>query len=143
MTATITTRGAEGIRRSHRDREEKNGLAYGFKAVTLRKGKLEDLVEVRVAFTKSGTCYAVAWIYQPPEYCPDGAGMWGSGSGSAGGYGYHKGSAAVEQALHRAGVTLDEGIGGRGWEITREAILATGRALINNAAPVYLVEMYA
>lgn len=77
MNAAITTRGAEGIRRSHRDREEKNGLAYGFKAVTLRKGKLEDLVEVRVAFTKGGTCYAVAWIHQPPEYCPDGAGMWG------------------------------------------------------------------
>lgn len=143
MNAAITTRGAEGIRRSHRDREEKNGLAYGFKAVTLRKGKLEDLVEVRVAFTKGGTCYAVAWIYQPPEYCPDGAGMWGSGSGSAGGYGYHKGSAAVEQALRRAGVTLDKEIGGRGWEITREAILATARALVNDSAFVYLVEMYA
>ena len=143
MNAAITTRGAEGIRRSHRDREEKNGLAYGFKAVTLRKGKLEDLVEVRVAFTKGGTCYAVAWIHQPPEYCPDGAGMRGSGSGSAGGYGYHKGSAAVEQALRRAGVTLDEEIGGRGWEITREAILATARALVNDSAFVYLVEMYA
>lgn len=143
MTATITTRGAENIRPSHRDREAKNGLAYGFKAVTLRKGELEELVEVRVAFTKSGTCYAVAWLYQPPEYCPDGAGMRGSGSGSAGGYGYHKGSAAVAQALHRAGVTLDEGISGRGWEATKEAILATARALVNNAAFVYLVEMYA
>ena len=143
MKATITTRGAEGIRISHRDREEKNGLAYGFKAVTVRKDKLEDLVEVRVAFTKSGMAYAVAWIYQPPEYCPDGAGMWGSGSGRAGGHGYHKGSAAVEQALHRAGISLDEAIGGRGGEATKEAILATGQALVNDAVPVYLVEMYA
>lgn len=143
MVATITTRGAEGIRRSHRDREEKNGLAYGFKAVTPRKGKLEDLVEVRVAFTKSGTCYAVAWIYQPPEYCPDGAGMRGSGSGSAGGYGYHKGSAAVSAALRSAGLAFNEPFGGRGWEATKEAILAAGRAMVNDAEPVYLVEVYA
>lgn len=143
MNAAITTRGAEEIRRSHRDREEKNGLSYGFKAVRVKGDALEDLVEVRVAFTGGGTPYAVAWIYQPREYCPDGMGMWGSGSGTAGGYGYHKGSAAVEQALNRAGLTFDEGIGGRGWEAAKAAILAAGRALVNNAEPVYLVEMYA
>lgn len=143
MKANITTRGAENIRPSHRDREEKNGLAYGFKAVTVQKEKLIDLVDVRVAFTKGGTCYAVAWLYQPKEYSPDGAGMWGSGSGSAGGYGYHKGSASVEQALHRAGLVFDEPFGGHGWSATKEAILAAGRAMVNDAAPVYLVEMYA
>ena len=143
MTATIVKRGAYGMNRTHRDREEKNKLSYGFKAVHVHNGALEDLVEVRVAFSGGGSAYACAWLYQPYEYSPDGAGMWSNGSGSAGGGGYHKGSAAVSAALRSAGMSFDEDFSGRGWDLTKAAILAAGRAMVNNSEPVYLVEMYA
>lgn len=143
MKATITKRGTYGMNRVHRDREEKNKLSYGFKAVRLHNGALEDLVEVRVAFSAGGSAYACAWLYQPYEYSPDGAGMWNNGSGSATGAGYHKGSAAVSAALRSAGLSFSEPFDGRGWELTKEAIVAAGRAMVNDAEPVYLVEVYA
>lgn len=49
---------------------------------------------------------------------------WADGSGSAGGYGYHRPSAAVQEALERAGVTLSEDISGRGDSAIRDAVQA-------------------
>lgn len=45
--------------------------------------------------------YAVLWVR-----CADG--HWTSGSGHAGGYGYHKESAAIADAISSAGVTLQD-----------------------------------
>lgn len=52
-----------------------------------------------------------------------------SGRGHAGGYGYHKASAAIGSAIESAGITLSEDINGRGQSAIREAMLAIGLAL--------------
>ncbi|QDP50958.1 MAG: hypothetical protein Tp136DCM211861_3 [Prokaryotic dsDNA virus sp.] len=69
----------------------------------------------------SSKVYCLAWLSGPDEY--------GSGHGSAGGYGYCKASAAMEVAIKLAGVDLSENIGGRGETAMRDAALAVGRML--------------
>lgn len=80
MNATMIKQNAEGIRLSHREREEKNGLARGYKAVYMDAGKLVDLVDLRIAFTSSGTPYACVWCYQPGEFAKNDM----AGAGTAG-----------------------------------------------------------
>lgn len=144
MKATMIKKNFYGIRPSHREREEKNGLSRGYKAVYMDNGKLVDLVDLRIAFTKSGTPYACVWMYQPSEFNNNEmAGVWNAGSGTAVGYGYHKGSAAVESAFKSAGIKFDKVIGGRGWECVKYAVQAAGEMLVENSVPVYVVEMNA
>ena len=52
-----------------------------------------------------------------------------SGRGHAGGYGYHKASAAIGSAIESAGITLSGDIRGSGESAIREAMLAIGLAL--------------
>jgi hypothetical protein len=52
-----------------------------------------------------------------------------SGSAKAGGYGYHKGSVALEYAIQNAGFTLSGRIGGVGESAMREALLAIATAI--------------
>lgn len=49
-------------------------------------------------------------------------------SGTASGYGYHKGSAALADAISNAGIKLSENIAGRGNTAMHEALLAIARA---------------
>ena len=124
--------------------KKKNGLARGYKAVYVDDGKLIDLVDLRIAITKSGTPYACVWMYKPPKFDHnESVGSWNAGSGTAAGGGYHKGSAAVESAFHSAGIRFDKAIGGRGWECVKDAVKAAGEMLVENSVPVYVVEMYA
>lgn len=123
----------EGIRGTIRDRIYKNGLDHGYKAVTLQGGELRELVDLRTAFTSGGTAYACIWVH--------GNNFWNSGSGSAGGYGYDKPSAAAEAAIRAAGVHLDHNISGMGNGAIMEAVKAIGEALADS--PVFVVEMYA
>lgn len=146
MKATITGENIEAIRTSDRDRLYKNGLDHGYKAIMVKGGQLEELVELRISSTAS-VAYACAWLYSPKVKDKDGHtvkdAFWNSGSGRAGGYGYHRQSAAAESAFARAGVKLSEAIGGRGDQAIREAVEAAGKALAPKGARVYVVEMYA
>lgn len=135
MNATIIKENVEGIRHQHRERQEKNGLHHGYKAVAIKDGKMIDLVDLRIAYTSGGTPYACIWLHSPTTH------MWSHGSGTASGYGYHKASAAVDTAISNAGVRLSESINGRGDAAIREAVDAIGVALEPNA-PVYVVEMH-
>lgn len=47
-----------------------------------------------------------------------------SGSGSAGGYGYHRPSAAAAEAIRNAGIELDADISGRGNSAIEDAVKA-------------------
>ena len=144
MTATIIKRNCEGIRTTHRDRQYKNGLAHGYKAIAIIKGEAVDLVDLRISYTSGGTAYACIWLYQPVNFDAGVMGSgWSNGSGSAGGYGYDKGSAAAATAIRSAGVQLSEDIDGRGASAVREAVKAVGEALAAGTWPVYVVEMYA
>lgn len=64
------------------------------------------------------TVYCVVWIWSDKP---------ARGYGKAGGGGYHKRSAALGEALSRAGVSLDAGIDGRGDSAMDEAMLALAR----------------
>ena len=47
-----------------------------------------------------------------------------SGTGSAGGYGYHRPSAAASEAIRNAGIELDQNISGRGDSAIEDAVKA-------------------
>lgn len=69
----------------------------------------------------ASNCYACVWI--------NGNSNHGAGGGKAGGYGYHKESAAIQEALESAGVALSEDIGGRGDQAMFEALEAVAKAV--------------
>ena len=64
------------------------------------------------------TVYCVVWIFSDKP---------ARGYGKAGGGGYHKRSAALGEALSRAGVILSEPINGCGDSAMNEALLALAR----------------
>lgn len=65
--------------------------------------------------------YCCVWLWNDAASARGGA--------YADGYGYHRGSAALEAALSSAGVTLSEPIGGVGDSAEREALEALARHL--------------
>lgn len=81
--------------------------------VALKGGKIHHPVVARFYMGRSAqasTVYCSVWISKPGEIRKDGEGytdgFYTSGRGSAGGYGYHKESAALASALSSAGVEL-------------------------------------
>lgn len=124
--------GTSNVKMQDREREEKNGLARGYKAITIKDGKMLELVDMRLAVSSSGTWYACIWCKGDE---------WNSGSGRASGNGYHKASAAAAYAIRAAGIQLDEDIDGRGWTAVETAIKVIGEYL--SGGEVFVVEMYA
>lgn len=81
-------------------------------------GRLDSAISLRLYGTGNKN-FACLWIF----------GQDRRGSGSAGGYGYHRPSAAAQEAIDNAGITLAQPIDGGGEESMREALLAIARAL--------------
>ena len=72
--------------------------------VRLPSGEMREVITVRCYMGRSASAsviHAVMWVK-----CADG--HWTSGSGHAGGYRYHKESAAIADAISSAGVTLQD-----------------------------------
>jgi hypothetical protein len=85
-------------------RKEKQPF-YSFSLIDLDNA--EESAVIRLYYSASGARnYACLWILRD--------GFYASGSGKAGGYGYHRPSAAAQEAFTRAGVKLAEPIDGRG-----------------------------
>ena len=124
-------------------------LADRYRLVAVADGErvqgapLAELAQVDIYEGRSrnaSTVYASAWIRGARD-CP-------SGSGSAGGYGYHKASAAAAEALRAAGVRListdAEGrerpadIGGAGESAIIAALFAVGVALGAPLSALYI-----
>ena len=104
-----------GINISHR--KEGNAF-YSFSLIDLDKGK--ECAVLRLYNSVSGARnYACLWVFGEPFYC--------SGSGFAGGYGYHRPSAAAQNAFDTAGIKLAEPIDGRGDSAIEDAMRALGR----------------
>ena len=61
-----------------------------------------------IIFDSSATKFFISIIFLSRS-CSHGVGI-------AGGCGYHKGSAAIETALHEMGIKLDRAIGGTGYD---------------------------
>lgn len=83
-------------------------------------GRLDPVISLRLYGTGAKN-YACLWVSLPAGHR--------SGSGSAGGYGYHRPSQAAEEAIRNAGFKLDTAIGGVGEEAMREALLAIAEAI--------------
>ena len=100
---------------------DKKELTKTFNVVT---DGLKEVVTVRCYKGRSAsasTVYASIWI--------NASGIYTSGKGKAGGYGYHKESAAIAEAIESAGITLDANISGVGDGAIYEALKAIARAL--------------
>ena len=85
----------------------------------------QEIIDLRLYMSRSGDgaspIYGSIWI--------NGNNQHTSGSGTAGGYGYHKGSAAAGDAISSAGIVLDKDINGRGDSAIKEALTAIARAM--------------
>ena len=86
--------------------QARNAINYGGQKETLSRFVVMDktgkeFVDCRVYMSRSrsaSTVYASIWVH--------GNGVYTSGKGSAGGYGYHKESAAIQDAITSAGIEL-------------------------------------
>lgn len=84
----------DGKKVSQNRKEDK--LYYGYKVITK---DFKTLIDLRIYRTNSKN-YVCIWISSKDNY--------GCGGGSAGGYGYHRPSQAVESAINDAGIDLME-----------------------------------
>jgi hypothetical protein len=79
----------------------------------------ETPVTVRFYTVNGGVWYCCAWIRGEDIYV--------HAQGKAGGYGYHKPSAAFADAMRSAGIRFDSGISGRRDSAINEAVEALAR----------------
>lgn len=126
---------------SYRERQEKH-FYTGYKVVCVADDKLVELVDARIGATDS-CCYASVWLdtkYTDNNYYN----QYGDAraSAKAGGYGYHRASAALEAAFTRAGMRFNIGCSGMGESMMHDCLLAAGEYLKPTGAKVYLVECY-
>lgn len=128
MNATII-HGAGGFNPCHR--REKNFVGAYIALATTPEGVVE-CVDLKLYSTDS-RAYACVWLS-----CP---GHSSRGSAMAGGYGYHRASAAAGRALRVAGVSLSEDIAGRGDGAIRAAVEAAARAMYPDCA-VHIVHAH-
>lgn len=117
----------DGINESHR----KDALYQSIKAIDPKTGA--TIVDARIYWPGS-VCYACLWVRGKKGWC--------TGSGKAGGYGYHKPSAALGEAIDSAGIELSEHISGRGDSAMREAVEAIAKA-VSGKRKVFIVEAFA
>lgn len=126
---------------SYRERQEKH-FYNGYKVVTIVNDEMETLIDARLGGTSS--ChYASIWLntkYTDYDYYI----KYGDAraSAKAGGYGYHRASAALESAFSRAGMHFSIGCSGMGESMMRDCLLAAGEYLKPTGAKIYLVECY-
>lgn len=87
------------------------------------KGDSKAIVELRLYGTGSRN-YACLWVNDHSS-----SGISTSGTGWAGGYGYHRPSAAAQEAINNAGFSLSKSISGVGDGAIEMAVKAIAEAL--------------
>ncbi len=83
----------------------------------------------------ASNCYCCVWIHGDDSH--------GRGGGKAGGYGYHKESSALQEALNAAGVSMSEGIDGRGDQAMFAALESVARAVVKGKRKIFRVMAHA
>lgn len=112
-------------------------------AVAINKdGRAYDAVTLRLYGTAARS-YACIWTASNCAW-DKARDLWRNGSGTAGGYGYHRASAAAQYAITNAGIELSEDIGGRGDYAMEEAVHAIARAMWGeDIAHIYITKAHA
>lgn len=126
---------------AYRDREEKH-FYTGYKVVTIVNDEMIELIDARLGTTEN--ChYAVIWLncfYSNEDFaCENGRAC---GAGKAGGWGYHRESAALAAAFSRAGMKFNISCSGMGESAMRDCLICAGEYLKPADAKIYLVECY-
>lgn len=117
---TLNITPQDGINaKAHR---KENKFQEAFLLMAIYKGELIQIAELRIYGTNAKN-YACFWLHDKKSntYC--------SGSGSAGGYGYHRPSAASNEAIESAGIKLSNSISGRGDSAQEQALYSIGKKL--------------
>lgn len=132
---------AQDMPASYRDREEKH-FYTGYKVVTIVNDEMIELIDARLGATEN--ChYAVIWLncfYSNENFaCENGRAC---GADKAGGWGYHRESAALEAAFSRAGMKFNIGCSGMGEGMMRDCLICAGEYLKPADAKIYLVKCY-
>ncbi len=94
----------------------------------------KEAVTLRIYYTEA-RAYCCVWLH--------GFDLWQKGAAYAGGYGYHRGSAAAAYALQNVGVKLSESIDGCGDSAIRNAVEAVTRALYPAAVCIHVSDAHA
>jgi hypothetical protein len=119
-------------------RKKKNGFYAEYSALfaDAETQEMHAPVVLRIYYP-GNVCYSCIWIsnYHPgfqSDYIST------RGSGTAGGGGYHKQSAAAQAAINNAGFELSLPIDGRGEGMMRDAVLAIADAIGFSGARVHV-----
>lgn len=115
MKANITA-----MRETPRNMHRKDSLDKEIAVIDPANGRA--IVTARIYYPGS-VAYACIWIASTPKT------PFARGTGKAGGYGYHKASAALAAAISDAGIVLSESISGVGDSAMRNACEAIARAV--------------
>ena len=107
----------ENFNKNHR---KENHFMEQYTALVLTKDGTREAVTLRVYGTRAMN-YVCLWFNNGDQ--------WAAGTGSAGGYGYHRPSAAAAEAFTKAGVELSDRIQGCGDEAIRDAVEALAKKL--------------
>ena len=104
--------------------DNKKELVNSWNVVVNSDDGLKNIITVRCYMGRSAsasTIYASLWVCDAEHRT--------SGTGKAGGYGYHKESAAIAEAIRSAGIELDKDIAGAGESAIEQALGAIAYAL--------------
>lgn len=115
---------------SHR-KEKFAGFDRGIKVVD---NEFNVFIDCRIYWTSTfNTCTCCLWISGKNDYI--------NASGSAGGYGYDKISAAIGDAIHNAGFDLVKSVDGVGIDAAKEALILIAKK-VSKKRKVHLIECY-
>jgi hypothetical protein len=109
------------------DNSNRREQISAYTVVAYKRGQFETPITVRCWMGKSAsasTVYATIWTHNRENN-----GRYFAGAGNAGGYGYHKESAAIGDAIRSAGIKLDTDINGVGDSAIDAALHAIAKAL--------------
>lgn len=115
-----------------RDRiENAPGLDRAYKVLD---NEFNEIIDCRVYFTRSfNTCTCCLWVHSK--------GIYLSGSGRAGGYGYDKRSAAIADAVYNAGIILDKHFDGAGDSAAENALMSIAKK-VSGKRSVHLIKCH-
>lgn len=121
MQATFTKSDVYAISEAAYKARDKQALLHQYSVIAETENGIRELVIARLYASLRREANRITCI------------LWTNGghnanaSGWASGYGCHKGSSALADAIRNAGIKLSEDIAGRGYDAMREALLAIAR----------------